>query len=198
MEGEKLLPDEQKGWRRQSKGTKNCKRSMKNSSGAWINYKNACGTVPHTWILQCLKIFKVTNNIRNVTEKSMKSWNVELTSGGYKLSEVKINRGIFQGDSLSPILFVITLIPPSLLLRDMKAGYMFGELRGKINHLLLMDDLKLYSKTIQELDSLVQAVRIFSSDTGMQFGISKCAMLEMKRGKVVQSKGIELPSGETK
>ena len=31
----------------------------------------------------------------------------------------------------------------------------------------------------------------------MQFGISRCAILERKRGKVVQSEGIELPSGET-
>ena len=60
-----------------------------------------------------------------------------------------------------------------------------------------MDDLKLYGKTLQKLDSLLQTVRIFSSDIGMQFGVSKCAMLEMKRGKVVQSEGIELPSGET-
>ena len=41
-----------------------------------------------------------------------------------------------------------------------------------------------------KLDFLVQIVRIFSSD------ISKCAMLEMKRGKVVTSEGIELPHGE--
>ena len=50
-----------------------------------------------------------------------------------------------------------------------------------------MDDLKLYGKTMQGLDSLLQTVRIFSSDIGMQFGISKCIMLDMKRGKVVQS-----------
>ena len=31
----------------------------------------------------------------------------------------------------------------------------------------------------------------------MQFGIFKCAMLEIKRGKVVQSERIELPNGET-
>ena len=68
---------------------------------------------------------------------------------------------------------------------------------GKINHLLFMDDLQVYSKTMQELDSLVETVRIFSSDIEMQFGISKCTMLEMKRGKVVQNEGIELPKGET-
>ena len=60
-----------------------------------------------------------------------------------------------------------------------------------------MDDLKLHGKTIQELYSLVQTASIFSIDIRMQFEIAKCAMLEMKRRKVVQSEEIELLSGET-
>ena len=83
----------------------------------------------------------------------MKSWKVELTLGGETLSEVKVNRGVSQGDSVSPIFFVITLIPLSLLLRDMKAGYMLGEVRGKINNLLFMDVLELFGKSMQEIDS---------------------------------------------
>ena len=87
----KLLPDEQKGYRRQSRGTKgklmigkmvmkNCKRKMTNLSVAWIDYTKVYDMVPHTWILQCLKISKVANNISNVIEKSVKNWKVELTS----------------------------------------------------------------------------------------------------------------------
>ena len=49
--------------------------------------------VPNTWILQCLKIFKVAENVRNVIEKSMKNWKVKLTSGE-KLGEIKKNRHI--------------------------------------------------------------------------------------------------------
>ena len=45
-----------------------------------------------------------------------------------------------------------------------------------------MDDLELYSKSEKALDSLIQTVRIFSEDIGMQFGIDKCAMLVMKKG----------------
>ena len=67
-------------------------------------------------------------------------------------SEVKVNRGISEGDSISSILFVITLIP-SILLRDMKAEYMSGEARGKINNLLFMDVLELFGKMMQEIDS---------------------------------------------
>ena len=147
--------------------------------------------VPHTWILQCLKILKVPNNIKNVIAKAMKTQKVELTSRRETMCGIKINRGIFQGDSLSSILFVITLILLSLLLRDMKAGFMLREFQRKINHLLFRDDLfKALWQEDGKLDFLVQIVRIFSSD------ISKCAMLEMKRGKVVTSEGIELPHGE--
>ena len=54
------------------------------------------------------------------------------------------------------------------------------------NHLLFMDDLKLYSRSEKALDSLVQTVRVFSEDVGMEFGIEKCAMLVMEKGKIVK------------
>ena len=59
-----------------------------------------------------------------------------------------------------------------------------------------MDDLKLYSRSEKGLDSLVQAVRVFSEDIGMEFDIEKCAMLVMEKGKIVKLVGIELPDGK--
>ena len=46
------------------------------------------------------------------------------------------------------------------------------------------------------MDSLVQTVLVFSEDIGMEFGIEKCAMLVMEKGKIVKSAGIELPDGK--
>lgn len=60
-----------------------------------------------------------------------------------------------------------------------------------------MDDLKLYAKNEKSLDSLIQTVRIFSTDIGMEFGIEKCATLFIKRGKTTHHQGIELPDGKT-
>ena len=88
------------------------------------------------------------------------------------------------------------MIPLSLILRKAKAAYEFSESKEKINHLLFMDDLKLYSRSEKRLDSLVQTVRVFSEDIGMEFGIEKCAMLVMEKGKIVKSVGIELPDGK--
>ena len=92
-------------------------------------------------------------------------------------------------------MFVLALIPLSLILRKAKAAYEFSESKEKINH-LFMDDLKLYSRSQKGLDSLVQTVRVFSEDIGMEFGIEKCAMLVMEKGKIVKSVGIELPDGK--
>ena len=51
-----------------------------------------------------------------------------------------------------------------------------------MNHLLFMDDLKLYAKDEKQLDSFVNTVQMFSLDIGMEFGIDKCGILVMKRG----------------
>ena len=97
---------------------------------------------------------------------------------------------------MSPLVLVLPLIPLSLILRKAKAAYEFSESKEKINHLLFMNDLKLHSRSEKGLDSLVQTVHVFNEDIGMEFGIEKCAMLVMEKGKVMQSVGIELPDGK--
>ena len=66
-------------------------------------------------------------------------------SNAFELGEVEIKCGTFQGDSLSPLVFVLASIPLSLILRKAEAAYEFSQSKGKINHVLFMDDLKLDS-----------------------------------------------------
>ena len=93
-------------------------------------------------------------------------------------------------------MFVLTLIPLSLILRKTKAAYEFSESKDKFNHRVFMDDLNLYGRSEKGLDSLVQAARLFREDIGMEVGIEKCAMLVMEKGKIVKSVGIEKPNGK--
>ena len=44
------------------------------------------------------------------------------------------------------------------------------------------------------MDSLVQAIRIFSKNIEMEFGIEKCAMLAIEKGKIMQSVGMMIKS----
>ena len=175
---------------------KEVKSKNKNLAMAWIDYKKAYDKVPHSWIIKCLDLFRVVENIKSLLVNSMEKWKVMSCSGISELGEVEIKRGIFQGDSLSPLVFVSALIPLSLILRKTKAAFEFSESKDKINHLLFMHGLKLYSQSGKRLDSLVQTVRAFSKDIGMEFGIERYAMLVMQKGKIFKSVGIEFPDGK--
>ena len=80
----------------------------------------------------------------------MANWQTELTSCGESLAKVNIRREIFQGDNLSPLLFVICIIPLTHVLRKAKERYTLGG-GEKINHLLFMGDLKLHGKSENDL-----------------------------------------------
>ena len=48
---------------------------------------------------------------------------MELTVGGRSLAETKIQRGIFQGDAISPLLFIIAMMPLNQILRKCTARH---------------------------------------------------------------------------
>ena len=50
-------------------------------------------------------------------------------------------------------MFVLALIPLSVILRNAKAAYEFSGCKVKINYTLFMDDLKLYSSNEKKLIS---------------------------------------------
>ena len=59
---------------------------------------------------------------------------------------------------------------------------------------MYLDDTKLFAKNEKEPETLTHALRIYSLDIGMGFGIEKCAVLVMKSGKRYLTNGIELQS----
>ena len=81
---------------------------------------------------------------------------------------------------MSPLLFVIIMTPLSLILTDTRAAYRLKKEGCKINHLLFLDDLKLYGKNGNQIDSLVQTVCSYSENIEMRFSIDKCAVLEQE------------------
>ena len=197
-----MLPKEQKGCRKRSRETndllyidraviKEVRSRKKNLAMAWIDYKKTYDMVPHSWTKECLDLFGLAENIKTLLVNSMEKWRVMLCAGNSELGEADIKRDIFQGDYLSPLTFVLGLIPLSLILRKAKAAHVSSGSKEKTNDLLFMDDLKLYSCSEKELDSLIQTIHVFSEDIGMAFGIEKCAMLVIEKGKIVKSVGIE-------
>ena len=202
LEENDLLPDEHKDCLRNSRGTKgqllidqavikNCRRKKVGLSMVWIDYRKTYDMEPQSWIKKSMEMCGVADNIPRFLSKSMESYQTILMAGNKELTRINIQRGIFQGDILFPLLFVIGLIPLSDILRKVNAGYQLGKgQHKKINHFLFMDDLRLYGNSEKEAERLTNTVRIFSKDIAMEFGISKCAPVTVKAKQLVSVGGM--------
>ena len=89
-------------------------------------------SILHSWLLHALKLAKLPNHLLIAIKNLTESWYTKLNLYGKNESIVsnviKIITGIYQGDSLSVILFVLALNPLSHLLRSTK-GYAYGKNR---------------------------------------------------------------------
>ena len=126
---------------------KTARRGRRNLSTACIDYKKAFDSVPYSWMLKCLQMYKINPVLITFIEESISQWKTNLTlvhkEGVLETGTIRIKRGIFQGDSLSPLLFTISLNPLSQELQKTAYGYQLDE-QTRINHLFYVDDQKLY------------------------------------------------------
>jgi len=114
----------------------------------------------------------------------MEKWNTRLTlktkQEVMQAQPIQLRRGIFQGDSLSPLLFCIALIPLTNELNRAGCGYQVHGTERKISHLLYMDDLKLLGRNENELKNELKIVQTISKDMNVNFGLEKCARICLK------------------
>lgn len=96
---------------------------------------------------------------------------------------IRITKGIFQDDTLSPIWFCLVINPLSNLLSRTRIEYNLhtGRSNHTVSHQLYMNDLKLYTPSYEKLNDLIMLVEEFSNDIKMEF--DKCKVINMKRGK---------------
>ena len=85
LESNCLLPDDQKGCRKGSKGTKDqllidkavlreVKLKHRFLSMAWLDYRKAYDMVPHPWILRMMEVTKIAGNVTSFLSNTMKHW----------------------------------------------------------------------------------------------------------------------------
>ena len=61
-----------------------------------------------------------------------------------------------------------------------------------MNHLIYMNDLKLYAKHDDDLEGLLSTVKRLSDDIMMQFGLDNCTKVTFRKVLIIKSKNITL------
>ncbi len=206
--GKLILPEEQRAAR---KGQRGCADALwldfviaqekvdfqGNLAVAWVDYAKAYDRVPHGWIRFVLRTIGIPKQLRRCIRGMLKLWKSDFViRQGQAVRETTIvyQRGLLQGDSLSPLMFCLCIAPLSWALRR-RAGVVSARLGIKITHTLFMDDLKVYASSEGSLRRTLRKVVRVSTAMGMQLNIKKCATASMVGG-VPMHTGLLKISGE--
>lgn len=204
-----ILTEEQKGCRKRVMGCKEqitidavileqARKRNRNLNMAYIDYQKAFDSIPHSWLLKTLEIYNVDPQIVLFLRNTMRNWQTKLSiKAANTISEtqnIKIKRGIFQGDSLSALWFCLALNPISRMLTETGYGFTVkAQPRSQlVSHLFYMDDLKLYAANNSQLQTMLRLAHQLSQDIGMTFGVKKCQTVTVERGRLKEAPEVRL------
>ena len=176
-EANNIITPEQAGGKKKVWGTteqllqnksvlKEVRNKKRNLYTVWLDYRKAFDSVPHEWLLYTLKLAKVPEKLIFAIRELTKVWKTKLQLNGTHESimteTINFLKGIFQDDSLSVILFILSVNPLSHLLKQLKGYAARNERNINITHNFFVDDLKLYAGTTNNLIKLLDIVVTFS------------------------------------
>lgn len=182
-----LLETNQLGAIRQTQGAKELaalNKAMNNLSPskmkvAWLDASKAYDSVNHSAIIESLQSEQIPQWMKSFIKSAMSKWSIKIMIDGKSLIDDKrVSRGIMQGDSLSPLLFCLAINRVSKALNNScsKVSIPFDSNRFfQTNHMLYMDDLKLFANTDEDLESLLNLARQELLKVGLSLNHKKSA-----------------------
>lgn len=108
----------------------------------WFDIAKAFDSVRHRFLLWCLQILGVPKWLIQAITQLTQAWNTRIRVGKEFTGIIRIISGIFQGDTLCPLLFIVAMNLASWYFRC-ASGYCLTD-SLKVTHLLFIDDLLLY------------------------------------------------------
>ena len=162
----------------------------RNLNCTWVDVAKAYYSVSHKWLLKILELNKIPTAIANTIIKLLKQWKTQLrvkTQAGVVLTEpIQFKRGIYQGDTLCPLLFIMCVNPMSWKLRTLPGYRLTKPLNINISHGLLIDDLKLYSNSERQHGIKLALSHQMMENIGLLMAANKTQTISMGRGKRVE------------
>ncbi|KHN84010.1 Retrovirus-related Pol polyprotein from type-1 retrotransposable element R2 [Toxocara canis] len=161
-------------------------QKQKALSVAWLDYKKAFDFIPHDYLRWVLEAVRLPPMALLALRRLMSDWSTRFewrtheTGGLTRSQRMPVLNGIFQGDALSPTLFVLCVAPISYALARGVQPYQSsaGKLTGhsfELGHQFYMDDLKLYASNPVDLKTQLDIVSTVSEAMGIRLNVGKCA-----------------------
>ena len=147
----------------------------------YYDIKKAYDTVNHMWLEKTLLYYNIPERIVDTIKYFIKNTTLKMQyNKDRKIKPIQIKRGIVQGDSLSPMLFVLYINILSLKLNELLETRTIRNESGreiKINHIMYMDDLKIITFSQEKAIEANNIVMEITSAIGLQINKSKSGII---------------------
>ncbi|KAG0435242.1 LINE-1 retrotransposable element ORF2 protein [Dictyocoela muelleri] len=144
----------------------------------WFDIQKAYDSVPFEYVNEILINLNLPLNYVELMKKLQKEIKMNIVINNESIGTIKPCRGIIQGDSLSPLIFTLCMEPISRILNQNnspKVEIKYKDSEFAINHLLYMDDLKIFATDDEKLKYLTEEFTNTISKIGMNHNKSKSA-----------------------
>ncbi|GBE63330.1 myb-like DNA-binding domain containing protein [Babesia ovata] len=138
----------------------------------------AYDSIDHDYLAQVIENLHLPGWLSLFIKQTVKKWNIEIRWHNNTLMHKKVERGILQGDSLSPLLFVLCLDPLSRHLTRLFPKVEIqvpGDRVYATNHFLYIDDLKIFAHEESTIIGMTREVELFFKNTGFVINRDKSA-----------------------
>ena len=155
--------------------------------GTWFDLEDAFGSVPHILIEETVKRNHLPENIQNYMSSFYSNCSAVVQTPSWKSEIFRFSRGVFQGDPLSPTVFLMVFNPVLLKLQGMeeKFGYKLHSDNSTTSVITLpyADDFCLITTDMRRHQIIINEIQDCINSMGMKLKPSKCRGLSIRSGK---------------
>ena len=161
---------------------KDAKNKKRTCHITFFDLEDAFGSVPHTLIDSTLERNFLPENIRNYFHKLYTHSTAVVETKSWRSNPFTFRRGVFQGDPLSPIVFLLVFNP---ILQELQNQSHKGYKLGDVSHVSLpyADDFCLISTNLLTHQKLIDKIHSQVTSMGMKLKPSKCRSFSLTAGK---------------
>ena len=159
-----------------------CKHHRKTVHVTWFDLEDAFGSVPHDLIPISLKRMHLPDNIRAYVSSLYSKLKGKVRTDDFVSDKFEFKKGVFQGDPLSPLVFLICFNPIIEHLKKYEHhGYnLDGE---KFITLPFADDFNLITTHKGRHQKMINELHVLTSSMGLKLTPRKCKSLSICSGK---------------
>ena len=169
-----------------------CKAKKRTVHVTFFDLEDAFGSVSHDLIPVSLERMHIPENVRSYIVSLYKNLRGKVRTGEWVSNNFSFNKGVFQGDPLSPIVFLICFNPILEKLKQVESKYGYNLEDERIITLPFADDFNLITTDKKRHQILINQLQDLTSSMGLKLKPSKCKSLSIRAGK---SEGVEFQLG---